>query len=122
MPSEAELNRYYTQAADRFNPKIPDERCDRTPGIGLTPSAAIKGYRILLRLSETVSEERVKNLKAPGADSDIHFTPALLSRHGAIEYVYPLVREAPEKYRFADQFNGETILNPDPAGPVAPPP
>ena len=74
-------------------------------GIGLALVAAVKGYRILLTMSESVSEERVKILKALGAE--IVFTPARLSTDGAIEYVYRLVREEPEKYWLADQFNNE---------------
>ncbi|RLC22797.1 MAG: cysteine--tRNA ligase [Deltaproteobacteria bacterium] len=72
-------------------------------GIGLALVAAVKGYRILLVMSEGVSEERVKILKAMGAD--ITFTPARLSTDGAIEYVYRLVRESPDRYWLADQFN-----------------
>jgi len=74
-------------------------------GIGLALVAAVKGYRILLSMSESVSEERVKILRALGAE--IVFTPARLSTDGAIEYVYRLVREEPEKYWLADQFNNE---------------
>ncbi len=74
-------------------------------GIGLALVAAVKGYRILLTMSESVSEERVKILRALGAE--IVFTPARLSTDGAIEHVYRLVREEPEKYWLADQFNNE---------------
>jgi cysteinyl-tRNA synthetase len=74
-------------------------------GIGLALVAAVKGYRILLSMSESVSEERVKILRALGAE--IVFTPARLGTDGAIEYVYRLVREEPEKYWLADQFNNE---------------
>ena len=74
-------------------------------GIGLALVAAVKGYRILLTMSESVSEERVKILRALGAE--IVFTPARLSTDGAIEYVYRLVREDPDKYWLADQFNNE---------------
>jgi cysteinyl-tRNA synthetase len=72
-------------------------------GIGLALVAAVKGYRILLTMSESVSEERVKILKALGAE--IFFTPAHLGTDGAIEHVYNLVREEPERYWLADQFN-----------------
>ncbi len=74
-------------------------------GIGLALVAAVKGYRILLTMSESVSEERVKILRALGAE--IHFTSARLSTDGAIEYVYDLIREEPDKYWLADQFNNE---------------
>ncbi len=74
-------------------------------GIGLALVAAVKGYRILLTMSEAVSEERVRILRALGAK--IEFTPARLSTDGAIEHVYNLVREEPEKYWLADQYNNE---------------
>ncbi|MCD6297787.1 MAG: cysteine--tRNA ligase [Deltaproteobacteria bacterium] len=74
-------------------------------GIGLALVAAVKGYRVLLTMSESVSEERVKILKAMGAD--IKFTPSHLGTDGAIEYVYQLMREEPEKYWLADQFNND---------------
>jgi len=85
--------------------KVILEATSGNTGIGLALVAAVKGYRILLVMSESVSEERVKILKAMGAE--IKFTPARLSTDGAIEYVYNLVREEPERYWLADQFNNE---------------
>jgi cysteinyl-tRNA synthetase len=85
--------------------KIILEATSGNTGIGLALVAAVKGYRILLTMSEAVSEERVKILRALGAD--IQFTPARLSTDGAIEYVYKLSREEPDKYWLADQFNNE---------------
>ena len=74
-------------------------------GIGLALVAAVKGYDILLTMSEAVSEERVKILAALGAE--IEFTPAHLGTDGAIEHVYNLARENPEKFWLADQFNND---------------
>jgi len=74
-------------------------------GIGLAMVAAVKGYDILLTMSEAVSEERVKILAALGAK--IEFTPAHLGTDGAIEHVYNLAREDPEKFWLADQFNND---------------
>jgi len=74
-------------------------------GIGLALVAAVKGYNILLTMSEAVSEERVKILAALGAE--IEFTPAHLGTDGAIEHVYNLARENPEKFWLADQFNND---------------
>ncbi|MCX7634165.1 MAG: cysteine--tRNA ligase [Syntrophales bacterium] len=75
-------------------------------GIGLALVAAARGYRLCLAMSEAVSEERKKILKALGAE--LIFTPANLGTDGAIEYVYSLMREQPGKYYVTDQFN-----NPD---------
>lgn len=83
--------------------KIILEATSGNTGIGLSLVAAVKGYRILLVMSEAVSEERIKILRAMGAD--LQFTPAHLSTDGAIEFVYNLIREQPDKYWLADQFN-----------------
>ncbi len=85
--------------------KIILEATSGNTGIGLSLVAAVKGYRILLVMSESVSEERVKILKAMGAE--IEFTPSRLGTDGAIEYAYNLFRKEPQKYWLADQFNNE---------------
>ena len=75
-------------------------------GIGLALVAAVKGYKIMLVMSESVSEERKKTLLALGAE--LKFTPAHMSTDGAIELVYELIRNEPENYWLADQFNNES--------------
>ena len=86
--------------------KIMLEATSGNTGIGLSLVAAVKGYRILLVMSEAVSDERKKILQAMGAE--LKFTPAHLSTDGAIEYVYQLIREEPNRYWLADQFNNES--------------
>jgi cysteinyl-tRNA synthetase len=85
--------------------KIILEATSGNTGIGLSLVAAVKGYRILLVMSEAVSEERKKILRAMGAD--LHFTPAHMGTDGSIEYVYNLVREQAGTYWLADQFNND---------------
>ncbi|MBN1103219.1 MAG: cysteine--tRNA ligase [Deltaproteobacteria bacterium] len=85
--------------------RIITEATSGNTGIGLSLVAAVKGYRILLVMSESVSEERKKILRAMGAD--LKFTPAHLGTDGAIEVVYNLLREEPGKYWLADQYNNE---------------
>jgi cysteinyl-tRNA synthetase len=85
--------------------KIIFEATSGNTGIGLSLIAAVKGYRVLLVMSEAVSEERKKILQAMGAD--LQFTPAHLGTDGAIEFVYNVIREEPDKYWLADQFNNE---------------
>jgi cysteinyl-tRNA synthetase len=72
-------------------------------GIGLAMVAAVKGYRIVLAMPETASMERQKILKALGAE--LLLTPGNLGTDGAIEEVYRLVRENPDRYYMPDQFN-----------------
>ena len=74
-------------------------------GIGLALVCSIKGYKLLLTMSEAVSVERQKILKARGAE--ILLTPGHLGTDGAIEEVYHLARENPETYFMADQFNNQ---------------
>jgi len=74
-------------------------------GIGLALVCTVKGYRLLLTMSEAVSIERRKILKARGAE--ILLTPGHLGTDGAIEEVYRLARENPDTYFMADQFNNE---------------
>ncbi len=75
-------------------------------GIGLALVCSVKGYRCLIAMSEAASLERRKIMKAYGAE--ILLTPARFGTDGAIEAVYKLFREHPEKYFLTDQFN-----NPD---------
>lgn len=83
--------------------KIILEATSGNTGIGLSMIAAAKGYKVCLAMSESVSEERKKILQAMGAE--LIFTPANLGTDGAIEHVYQMLRENPEKYCGTDQFN-----------------
>ena len=74
-------------------------------GIGLALVCGIKGYRLLLIMSESVSTERQKILKARGAE--ILLTPGHLGTDGAIEEAYLLDRENPGRFFMVDQFNNE---------------
>lgn len=75
-------------------------------GIGLAMVCAVKGYRITLVMSEGVSVERRRILRALGAD--IILTPAEKGTDAAIEKVYAMAREDPHRFYVPDQFN-----NPD---------
>ncbi len=72
-------------------------------GIGLAMVCAVKGYRLLLAMSENVSTERQKILRGRGAE--LLLTPGHLGTDGAIEEVYRRVRENPDNYFMTDQFN-----------------
>jgi cysteinyl-tRNA synthetase len=79
-------------------------------GIGLALVGGVKGYKVLLAMSEAVSQERCQILAALGAD--FLRTPAKLGTDGAIEAVYRLQRREPGKYFIPDQYN-------NPANPLA---
>ena len=72
-------------------------------GIGLAMVAAIKGYPILLAMSEGVSIERRKILAALGAE--FLLTPADRGTDGAIERAYELAAEDADRYYMPDQYN-----------------
>jgi len=100
---------YMIESAERSGELTPDktviEATSGNTGIGLAMVCAVKGYRLLLAMSESVSIERQKILKARGAE--ILLTPGHLGTDGAIEEVYRLVRENPGRYFMVDQFNNE---------------
>ena len=85
--------------------KIVIEATSGNTGIGLAMVCAIKGYKLLLAMSEAVSVERRKILAARGAE--ILLTPGHLGTDGAIEEVYRIVREDPDRYFMSDQYNNE---------------
>jgi len=72
-------------------------------GIGLAMVCSVKGYQLLLTMSENASVERQKILKALGAD--LLLTPGHNGTDGAIEEAYQLSREKPDQYFIPDQFN-----------------
>ena len=74
-------------------------------GIGLAMVAAVKGYPILLAMSEGASVERRKILAALGAE--FLLTPADQGTDGAIERAYELAAEQPDRYFMPDQFNNQ---------------
>jgi len=65
-------------------------------GIGLTAIAAVKGYRIILTMPETMSIERRNILKAYGAE--IVLTEGARGMKGAIEKADELAKEIPDSF------------------------
>ncbi len=74
-------------------------------GIGLAMIGAVKGYDVLIVMSEAVSVERRKMIQAFGAK--VLLTPADEGTDGAIRKARELVRQNPEKYFMPDQFTNE---------------
>jgi len=85
--------------------KIIMEPTSGNTGIGIAMVAAAKGYKALLLMSESVSVERRKILKAYGAD--ILLTDPKKGTDGAIEKAYEMAKQEPDKYVLLDQFNNE---------------
>ena len=77
-------------------------------GIGLAMVCAAKGYKCIITMPDNATEERIKILKAYGAE--LHLTPAGLRMPGAIEEANRIAAETPGSF-IPMQF--ENPANPD---------
>lgn len=77
-------------------------------GIGLAMNAAAKGYRLILVMPDNMSVERIKMLRAYGAE--VVLTPAAQRMPGAIAKALELQQGIPDSY-IPNQF--ENHANPD---------
>jgi cysteine synthase A len=74
-------------------------------GIGLAMTAAAKGYRLILTMPDSMSVERIRVLRALGAE--IVLTPKALDMKGAIEKAQELLNELPDSF-MPMQFTNES--------------
>ncbi len=86
--------------------KIILEPTSGNTGIGLALVAAVRGYRLVVTMSEWMSEERRKILEAFGAD--IILTPGEKGTDGAIEEAHRLHSQNPERYYMPNQYNNRS--------------
>lgn len=77
-------------------------------GIGLAMVCAARGYRCIITMPDNATEERVKILKAYGAQ--VHLTPSSERMPGAIEKAHALAADIPDSF-IPMQF--ENPANPD---------
>ena len=75
-------------------------------GIGLAAVSAVKGYRMILTMPDTMSVERRNILKAYGAE--IVLTPGEKGMSGAIEKAEELAKEIPDSF-IPGQFDNPVI-------------
>ncbi|MCH4895299.1 MAG: cysteine synthase family protein [Marinifilaceae bacterium] len=72
-------------------------------GIGLAIASIVKGYKLIIVMSEAVSIERRTILKSYGVE--IILTEAKYGTDGAIRKVHEIVNEDPNQYYFPNQFS-----------------
>ena len=70
-------------------------------GIGLAMMAAVKGYRVILTMPDSMSQERQRLLKAYGAE--LVLTPGIEGMSGAIRKAQELAASIPDSF-IPDQF------------------
>src|SRR5215831_2514383 len=74
-------------------------------GIGLAMAAAAKGYRLILTMPDAMSVERLRVLRALGAE--IVLTPKEQDMKGAVEKAEAMLREIPDSFML-QQFDNES--------------
>ena len=90
---------------DLTKDKIIIEATSGNTGIGLAMIGLVKGYRVQIVMSEAVSVERQKVIKAFGGE--IILTPGELATDGAILRTREIISKEPSKYFNPNQFSNE---------------
>lgn len=88
--------------------KIILEPTSGNTGIGLAMIGKLKGYRVMVVMPESVSEERTQLLKAYGAE--IVASDGAKGSNGAIVVAQQMVAEAPQRFFMPYQYGNE--MNP----------
>jgi cysteine synthase len=89
------------ERAEKEGKLIPGESAIIEPtsgntGIGIAMVSAVKGYRCIITMPDNATPERVKIMKAYGAE--VYLTPASLRMQGAIDEANRLASEIPNSF------------------------
>ncbi|MGH2602801.1 MAG: PLP-dependent cysteine synthase family protein, partial [Dehalococcoidia bacterium] len=106
------IAKYMIEAAEREGLLTPDkiilEPTSGNTGIGLAMIGKLRGFRVMVVMPESVSEERSQLLRAYGAE--IVFSDGLKGSNGAILVAQQMVAEAPQRFFMPYQYGNE--MNP----------
>ena len=91
------------EASDKLHKgQIIIEPTSGNTGIGLAMTGVVKGYDVVIVMSDAVSIERRKIIQSYGAK--VILTPGAEGTDGAIRLAREMVKREPEKYFMPDQF------------------
>ncbi len=106
------IAKYMIEAAEKSGALTPDkiilEPTSGNTGIGLAMIGRLKGYKVMVVMPESVSEERSQLLRAYGAE--IVYSDGKKGSNGAIQVAQQLVAEAPHRFYMPYQYGNE--MNP----------
>jgi cysteine synthase len=106
------IAKYMIEAAEKSGALTPDkiilEPTSGNTGIGLAMIGRLKGYKVMVVMPESVSEERSQLLRAYGAE--IIYSDGKRGSNGAIQVAQQLVAEAPHRFYMPYQYGNE--MNP----------
>ncbi len=106
------IAKYMIEAAEKSGELTPDkvilEPTSGNTGIGLAMIGRLKGYKVMVVMPESVSEERSQLLRAYGAE--IVYSDGKKGSNGAIQVAQQLVAEAPHRFYIPYQYGNE--MNP----------
>jgi cysteine synthase len=106
------IAKYMIEAAERdgllTHDRIILEPTSGNTGIGLAMIGRLKGYKVMVVMPESVSEERSQLLRAYGAE--IVYSDGRKGSNGAIAVAQQMVAEAPQRFFMPYQYGNE--MNP----------
>ncbi len=101
--------RYMIEEAERTGVLTHDriilEPTSGNTGIALAMIGRVKGYKVMVVIPESVSEERSQLLRAYGAD--VVFSEGLRGTNGSIAVAQQMVAEAPQRFYMPYQYGNE---------------
>jgi cysteine synthase B len=106
------IAKYMIEAAERDGLLTPDkiilEPTSGNTGIGLAMIGRLKGYKVMVVMPESVSEERAQLLRAYGAE--IVYSDGIKGTNGSIVVAKEMLAEAPQRFFMPYQYGND--MNP----------